>query len=125
MSTIQIKSFVPNFHKRWLFDEVIDSYLQWLSLTQNMILVCESTIFLTRSTIQSSPSFKSLWLDQDVMQSEFIFAPFNTSNCHWVLVAVDMKQQKIMYTDPMCMKTPASDINFKRGIYISYFEIVE
>ena len=80
-----------------------------------MILVCESTVFLTRSTIQSSPSFKSLWLDQDVMRSEFIFAPFNISNCHWVLVAVDMKQQKITYIDPMCMNTPASDINFKKG----------
>ena len=106
------KSFRRDFCKGWLFEDVIDSYFEWLSLRNPSILICKSTIFLS---ILPSPTLELLWQNEYVRQKDLILAPYNIDSNHWALVSVNLNNREILYIDPGQTSTEIKDFNFKEA----------
>ena len=108
-----IKPLDPGFHEYWLHDEVIDSYLEWLSLRHTSILVCTSGTFLSLANLAT---LELLWQNEDLTEKELILAPYNIDNSHWVLVVVNLNKKEILYIDPMQTSTAITDTYFKNAV---------
>ena len=46
-------------------------------------------------------SIKRLWADQQLDNKQMLFMPWNPSGCHLILLAVNIRQQLLLYLDPM------------------------
>ena len=123
VSMVHIKSLEPNlsrielvllkaqdkhFCKGWLYDEIINSYL-WQICRQynNCLYVCSSTALL----LQKHSCIKRLRNGIDLGSKKLMFIPWNPNNMHWILLAVDIDQKKLLYLDPMerpCLTTSES-----------------
>ena len=85
------------FRCGWLYDEIINSYLWCICESNKLYLYVSSMI---NQILEKGGSIKKLWENVDLTCKKFIFIPWNPSNFHWILIVVDIAQQKMMYLDP-------------------------
>ena len=70
------------------------------SLSDPSVLYLESSAlkFFVRN---GKSSLRLQWRGEGVSTERFIFAPWNINNNHWVLLAADIVNRKVMHTDPL------------------------
>ena len=95
---IMLKSVCNSFKQGWLFDEVINSYFWCLENSNPSILYAPSTSMMV---MQKGVPCGQLWKDVNIFLKKFIIAPWNPTDYHWTLVAVDLQEKKIIYLDPL------------------------
>ena len=95
---IMLKGVCKDFKQGWLFDEVVNSFFWCLQESNSHILYAPSTSMLV---LQKNAPCGRLWKDEDVTLKKFIVAPWNPTNYHWTLVAVDLQLRKVLYLDPL------------------------
>ena len=66
--------------------------------------------------ISEGMSFRKLWKDQDISKKYIIIIPFNPNNCHWILVAVSVKERTIAVMDPLVNNTVWADASAREGV---------
>ncbi|XP_076810703.1 uncharacterized protein LOC143453306 [Clavelina lepadiformis] len=94
------QSLDPTFCKGCLNEEVINSYLWWLSNCDNKILyACSSSVNL----MQNFQRTKQLWEGKSFRDKKYVFIPWNPDGLHWILLAVDVVKSALLYLDPLRM----------------------
>jgi hypothetical protein len=97
-TAILLKAQNEEFKPGWLFDEVLNSYFWLLQENHQNVLYAPSTSMLA---LQKGLSCGRLWKGEVLTNKDFIFAPWNPTNYHWTLVAIDLQHKQILYLDPM------------------------
>ena len=95
---ILLKSVNRQFIAGWLFDEVLNSYFWLLQENYRNVLYAPSTSMLA---LQKGLPCNGLWKGEDITTKDFILAPWNPTDTHWTLVAIELRRKQIMYLDPM------------------------
>lgn len=94
LSSVSATTFKPG----WLYDEIINSYFWCLQEKYENVLYAASTSMLS---IQRGGQAGRLWTEDNNEREEFIIAPWNPSDYHWVFVGIDLQEKKIVYLDPL------------------------
>lgn len=94
LSSVSETTFIPG----WLYDEIIHSFFWCLQEKYSNVLYADSTSMLS---LQNGSRAGRLWAEKCTEKIEFIIAPWNPSNYHWILVAIDLLQKKMLYVDPL------------------------
>ena len=97
-TVILLKSISKEFKPGWVYDEVVNSFLWFLQKNKKTVLYAPSTSMLA---LQKGLPCGRLWEGDDITSKDFIFAPWNPTDYHWTLVAIDMKRKQILYLDPL------------------------
>ena len=67
--------------------------------------------------IAAGKSMKCFWENQQLFNKELVFAPYNSSGVHWLLIVLNVLQSTIMLLDPM-LENNTSDIELVKEIDI-------
>ena len=62
--------------------------------------------------------FRKLWKNQHLFSKSFIFIPFNSNHCHWILLVVNISERTIGVRDPLATDTHWTDTSVQRGYQI-------
>ena len=76
----------------WLYDEVIDSYFLNLLHEHPDILYCTSSVMASLlKNYKNDIHVGRLWSEEFLTPARYILAPFNPTNSHWELIAINLK----------------------------------
>ena len=99
---------------RWLYDEIVNSYLFLLELKFSHVLCCGS---VETRAVAAGKSMKFLWKKKQFFNKELVFVPYNPSGVHFLLIVLNVLQGTIMLLDPM-LENNTSDIELVKEIGI-------
>ena len=94
-----LKTADPMFCEGWLYDSIIDAYLLCLKEESGKCVQILTSSVMT--ILQHELSSKRIWRGEDLSTVHWIFAPWNPTNNHWTLKAVNVKKRLIFYLNPM------------------------
>jgi len=92
-----LKVHDPDFNTGWLYDAIIDSFLWCLCEQIPNCLYASSAI---AQILENGSSIHRLWKDVSFCNKKWLFMPWNPTRVHWILIAVDLVQQKMIFLDP-------------------------
>jgi hypothetical protein len=75
----------------WVFDEVLNSFFWLLQEDNSNMLYASSTSMLA---LQKGLPCGRLWQGDNIATKDFILAPWNPTDYHWTLVAIDVQRKK-------------------------------
>ena len=70
------------------------------------------------TTVAEEKSFRKLWKNEDLLSKSFIFIPFIPSNCHWILVVVNISERANGILDSLATDTHWTNTSVQRGYRI-------
>ena len=96
----KIKAVRPDFHKGWLYDEVINSFFWMLTIENENVLYIESSFILVYSKVRKT-SLRLLWKGENIADKLFVIVPWNVNENHWTFIVADIRNKEIIFIDPM------------------------
>ena len=108
-----LKSQDAAFKTGWLYDSIIDAFFWCLKQQNANLLVIQSCSMLV---LQHGLSSSRILKGEDFSKMDWIIAPWNPTNSHWTLVAVNIKDKSIFYLDPL------QSIEVNKNIFVGALE---
>ena len=93
-----LRSADKSFETGWVYDEIINSYLWQLCQQYPDCLYVSSAIV---QILEKKGSVTKLWSSKELQNKRYIFLPWNLTTFHWILLAVDIKERKLLYLNPL------------------------
>jgi hypothetical protein len=93
-----LKVWDKDFRAGWLYDEVINTFFWNMQEENPRLLFAPST---TMTAIMHGSSTWKLWSNKSIEEKDFVFIPWNPTGNHWVLFALDVERNALLYLDPL------------------------
>ncbi|XP_078489944.1 uncharacterized protein LOC144746767 [Ciona intestinalis] len=109
----KIQVYDKQFRVGWLYDEIINSFLSCLCRDNEHVMYADSAV--AQMMERGNSSLRRLWTNVNLSKKKLIFIPWNPNGCHWVLLAVDIKNRQLLYLDPLEKDSSQLTVNIDKA----------